>query len=144
MITGAHSCSTLHIPHSSLPSPHTHTHTHTDMLTGVSLIFPVQYYSIGAIPTGVSLPFSSNLSTGYSTHIYGVVYYDWNFGDGHILHNTSNSSVSHMYTHPGSLQLTVTARGLSTTARNITTLRLYQRESGYRAIHTNWCKWGNS
>ena len=119
MVTGAHSIA-------SLP------HTHTDMLTGVSFILPVQYYSIGAIPTTVSLPFSSILSTRFNTTEYGDVRYDWDFGDRNILSNTSSSNVSHIYTQPGSLQLTLTAKGFSTTVRNIVTLQIYQRELGSR------------
>ena len=105
---------------------------HTDMLTGVSFILPVQYYSIGAIPTTVSLPFSSTLSTRFNTTEYGDVRYDWDFGDGNILSNTSSSDVSHMYANPRFLQLTLTANGFSTTVRNIVTLRVYQRELGSR------------
>ena len=124
--------------HSLLTHTHTHvrtpcmphTHTHVDRLTGVSFILPDQYYKIGAIPAGVPLLFRSTLSTQYNTTIYGSVHYDWDFGDGNSLSKTSDSVVSHTYTQSASLQLTLTVHGFSSTVRNITTLRIYQRESG--------------
>ena len=113
---------------------HTHTHTHTDRLTGVSFILPDQYYKIGTIPAGVTLLFHSTLSTQYNTTIYGSVHYDWDFGDGNSLSKTSDSVVSHTYTQSASLQLTLTVYGFSSTVRNITTLHVYQRESGWSLI----------
>ena len=111
-------------------SSHTHTHTRTDRLTGVLFVLPDQYYKIGAVPAGVTLWFRSTLSTLYNTTIYGSVHYDWDFGDGNSLSRTSDSVVSHTYTQSASLPLTLTVHGISSTVRNITALRVYQRESG--------------
>ena len=106
---------------------HTHTqHTHTDRLTGVAFILPDQYYNISAIPAEVPLLFHSTLSTQYNTTIYGTVHYGWDFGDGT---KTNDPAVLHTYTQSGYFQLTLTVHGFSSTVRNITTLRVYQRES---------------
>ena len=115
--------------HLSLPSP-IHditdlspcTHTHTDQLTAVSIILPDQSVS-GSIPAGISLLYSSAVTTQYSTNTSSGLRYSWDFDDGFI---SDKATVEHVYSHAGTYTVMLEVQNDIGSVHNRTTLHVYQ------------------
>ena len=106
----------------SLTSPR--AHTHTDQLTAVSIKLPDQSVN-GSIPAGISLLYSSTVTTRYGTNTSSGLRYRWDFGD-HDGFTSDKAIVEHVYSHAGTYTVILEVQNNIGSVHNRTTLRVYQ------------------
>ena len=98
--------------------------THTDQLTSVSIILPDQSVN-GSIPAGISLLYSSTVTTRYGTNTSSGLRYRWDFGD-HDGFTSDKAIVEHVYSHAGTYTVILEVQNNIGSVHNRTTVHVYQ------------------